>query len=252
MKTLDISSKDNPTFKKYKNLLTSKGIKEEKMFLLMGEKLINDFLNLKNSAFRIKSVLTFEGKEFPIVQSQIKLKKELFNEIDTLGTHYPILVLEYQDFEALSLKEIPSGLEIITPLGDPKNLGALARTAAAFGVSRLILTHDSCHPFLPHTIKASAGSILNLEIRFTPFKMNQILITGENFALDLKGQNLNQIKWPKNLRLLIGEEGPGIELTPDQLKKVKLVNIPTSKNVESLNAAVSAALAIWEWSKQQT
>lgn len=247
MKVLEIGSKDNPTFRKLKNLLTSKGIKEDKSFFVMGEKLIQDFLHKPNAQFKIKNVIAFEGHEFPLLPSQIKLKKDLFNEIDVLGTHYPMLVLEHREFETFNFQESPQGLEIISPLGDPKNLGALARSAVAFGASKLILTHDSCHPYLPHTIKASAGSILNIPVFLTPLKMNQIPMVGNNIALDLKGKSLNDFSWPKDLRLLLGEEGPGLDIADDQRKKIQFLNIPTASAVESLNATVSASIALWAW-----
>lgn len=247
MRTLEIGSKDNPTFRKLKHLLTSKGIKDEKNFFLMGEKLIQEFLQKPNPAFKIKNVISFEGHELPVIDSQIKLKKELFNELDVLGTHYPLLVLEHKEFNEFNFQEQPIGLEVISPLGDPKNLGALARSAVAFGASKIILTHDSCHPYLPHSIKASAGSILNIPIHLAKMKMNQIPLIGSNVALDLSGQQIHEFKWNKNLRLLIGEEGPGIDLTADQKKKVQFIIIPMSSNLESLNATVSASIAMWEW-----
>lgn len=247
MKILEIGSKDNPTFRKLKSLLTSKGIKEEKSFFFMGEKLIHDFLNRPHSQFKIKSVICFDGHEFPLLPRQIKLKKELFNELDVLGTHYPILVLEHKEFELFNFQDSPQGLEIVSPLGDPKNLGALARSAVAFGASKLILTHDSCHPYLPHTIKASAGAILNIPVYITPLKVNQLPLVGSNVALDLNGLSLKDFSWPKNLRLLLGEEGPGLDLTDEQCKKIQFVTIPTSSSVESLNATVSASIALWSW-----
>jgi RNA methyltransferase, TrmH family len=250
MRITEVSSKDNPTYRKYKSLLTSKGIKEEQCFLLMGEKLIQDYLKQKKNKYKLKTVLTFEGFDFPISATQVKLKKELFNEIDILGTHHPILVLELIEFEKMPLNEQPFGLEIISPLGDPKNLGALARSAVAFGASKLILTHESCHPFLPHAMKASAGSLLNIELRLSHCKLNEITITGENYALDLQGETLKAITFNRDMRLLIGEEGPGLQLSADQMKKIKKISIPMSDQIESLNATVSASLALWEWSKQ--
>lgn len=247
MRTLEISSKDNPTYRNLKHLLTSKGIKEQKTFFFMGEKLIHDFLAKPNPRFKIKNVVSFEGHDFPLVPTQIKLKQELFNELDILGTHYPMLVLEYAGFEEMNFQEQPTGLQIVSPLGDPKNLGALARSAVAFGASKLILTHESCHPYLPHAIKASAGSILNIDVRVSNLKTNQIPMIGANMALDLNGKSLNEIAWPKNLRLLVGEEGPGLNITPEQSKKMQLIHIPTSGNVESLNATVSASIALWNW-----
>lgn len=247
MKVLEIGSKDNPTFRKYKSLLTSRGIKEHHSFFIMGEKLIHEFLNQKHAHLKVKNVICFDGHEFPLLPSQVKLKKELFDELDVLGTRYPLLVIECKEFDVFNFQEQPQGLEIISPLGDPKNLGALARSSVAFGASKIILTHDSCHPYLPQTIKASAGTILNIPLYVTPFKMNQIPFNGSHVALDLKGSAIGNFKWPKNLRLLLGEEGPGLNLTDDQRKKVQFIHIPTSSTVESLNAAVSASIALWQW-----
>lgn len=255
MRTQDISSKDNPAFRKLKTLLTSKGIKEEKSFFLMGEKLIHEFLhateaNGVSKRFKVKSVVCFENAPFPLLPLQIKLKKEMFNEVDVLGTDYPLLVLEYAELSEPHLLEKPQGLEVIAPLGDPKNLGALLRSSVAFGASRVILTKESCHPYLPHSIKASAGAALYQNILYTTKSVSELTVVGENFALDLNGKNVADIAWPKDLRLWIGEEGPGLILTDNQKKYLQRLTIPTS-HVESLNATVSTSIALWEWSKKQ-
>ncbi len=253
MRITEISSKDNPVFRNMKKLLTSKGIKEEKCFLLMGEKLVQEFLESNSSAtkhrFKIKNVISFDEADFPLLQTQIKLKKELFDELDVLGTHSPMLVLEYSELNEPSLLEAPEGLEIISPLGDPKNLGALSRSALGFGASKLILTKESCHPFLPHAIKASAGAILNIPIFYTTKDTSELPLVGENYALNLHGQKVHDLSWPKNLRLWVGEDGPGLKLSMDQKRKIKMITIPTT-GIESLNASVSTSIALWEWKKR--
>lgn len=152
-------------------------------------------------------------------------------------------MLEPKALEKLPAGE-PQGLEIICPLGDPSNLGALARSAVAFGASRLILTEESCNPFHPKAIKASAGSILKIPL----FKVGPLadFVTGndEVFALDMKGENVGQFKWPKNLRLVLGEEGPGFS----GLKGLKKLSVP-SRGVESLNATVAASIALFCYSQ---
>ncbi len=245
----EISSKDNPVFRNMKKLLTSKGIKEEKCFLLMGEKLISEFIETANPRYKIKNVISFDEVHFPILQSELKLKKELFNELDVLGTNYPMLVIEYFELKEPNLLESPAGLEIISPLGDPKNLGALSRSAKGFGASKIILTKESCHPYLPHAIKASSGAILNIPIYYTTKDISELPLSGENYALNLHGQKIHELTWPKNLRLWVGEEGPGLKLSMDQKRKIKMITIPTG-GIESLNATVSTSLAMWEWKKQ--
>lgn len=244
-----ISSSSNAQFKQWQSLLSAKGIREHRQFFLMGEKLVTEFLKSPVKGFSAEYLLFKEEVSLKTTARKTALSKELFDELDVLGTKFPMLVLSFQDFPEKEFSVAPSGLELICPLGDPRNLGALLRTAVAFGASELVLTKESAHPFLPQAIKASAGAALNLKISRTPLSLGEIPLTGANFALDLHGESLLTAKWPADIRLWVGEEGPGLSLKHEQKKIMKFINIPTS-NVESLNAMVSTSLAIWEWKKQ--
>lgn len=248
-KALQITSSTNQFFKTLKSLTTAKGIKENKMFFLMGEKLVNEFLESPVETYKLEYII--HDAEIPQRTSARKtfLAKELFKELDILGTKSPMLVLSYNSLPVKDLNQVPNGLELICPLGDPRNLGALVRTSLAFGVSEIILTQESTHPFLPHSIKASAGAVLKIKFSLSQSLVSEIPLTGENYALALHGESLEKVKWPKNIRLWVGEEGPGLKLEHSQKRTMKFVNIPTSE-VESLNAMVSTSLALWEWKKQ--
>ena len=194
----------------------------------------------------------FDGEidyEGPIKKTQ--LSKELFKELDILGTKSPLLLLSFHDFPEKNMQVEPDGLELICPLGDPRNLGALIRSAGAFGVSEVILTKESTHPFLPHAMKASAGAALITRFVKTRLATNELPLVGANYGLALFGENIAKATWPKNLRLWVGEEGPGLNLAHEQKRIMKFVNIPT-QNVESLNAMVSTSIALWEWKKQNS
>lgn len=245
-----ITSKDNPLFKKMRLLLSAKGIKEHKLFFLMGDKLIKEFTKSKNKAFKVHLVICSEKYTAKFPFNTITLSQELFNELDVLGTHYPLLVLEADDFPTIDLKKKPEGIEVVLPIGDPRNLGALARSAVGFGINKIILTQEACHPFLPHSVKASAGAVLKADFFTAGLKTNELPITGDNFALELEGADISSQKWPKDFRLWLGEEGPGLRLEPAQFAKMQHVNIPTS-NIESLNASVSAAISFWEIKKHR-
>ena len=58
----------------------------------------------------------------------------------------------------------PRGLEILCPLGDPANVGALIRTAAAMGVERIILLKESAHPYHPKAIRAASGTMFKMSL----------------------------------------------------------------------------------------
>jgi TrmH family RNA methyltransferase len=131
-------------------------------------------------------------------------------------------------------------LELIVGLGDPANLGALLRSAEALGASRVVLTRECASPYLPKSLKASANSAFRMRLALGPslreFKLNTA------FGLDMDGEDLAKFKWPKDAYLVLGEEGQGLpELN---LKKLK---IPMLGSVESLNATVAAAIALFTY-----
>ena len=250
---MQITSASNSQFKIWKSLTTSKGIKENNQFFLMGEKLVAEFIEnadeYKKRGFRAEYII---HDEEILLKTEIKktfLARELFKELDVLGTKTPMLILSFNNFKEKQFSSSARGLELICPLGDPRNLGALIRSSAGFSVGEIILTKESTHPFLPHAIKASAGAALSINFTKTTLAVSEIPLNGENYALALFGENITSTKWPKNLRLWVGEEGPGLSLEHSQKKVMKFINIPT-ENIESLNAMVSTSIAIWEWKKQ--
>jgi TrmH family RNA methyltransferase len=178
-----------------------------------------------------------------------ELPPPLFRELDLLGTHFNLLIVEQAPQPAWKMEESPSGLEIISPLGDPSNLGALLRTATAFGVRRVILTRESAHPFHPKCIKASAGTVFHIPL-FRAGPLSEVLAVPMPglHALDLDGTSLAEYAWPRDARLVIGEEGPGL---PKTKHLAKILSLPLPPEVESLNATVAASLAIYSYRLQQ-
>lgn len=249
--TVQITSAANTQYRIFLSLLTSKGIKKEGLFFLMGEKLIQEFLLNPNYSieYLIYTDLIPSDLKLPASVKFTQMTKELFQNLDSLGTSYPLLVLKYQPLVKKNFNQAITGLELITPLGDPKNLGSLTRSALAFRVKEVILTQESTNPFLPTSIKASSGAVLKMQFTTTTLKVSEIPIVGENYALDLKGSNIQDVRFPNKLRLWVGEEGPGLNFTSEQRKSVNSIYIPTS-DVESLNATVSTSIAVWEWYKQ--
>lgn len=250
---IEITSKTNDHFRRWTDLSSARGIKKHSEFILMGEKLIEEFLSHPN--FKVKGEIIHEdlqsltmtapslkGQRIPV----FKLSKALFNEIDIVGTHYNLLILEPKEIETLKDMSQAEGLEVISPLGDPSNLGALARSALAFTASKLILTEESCSPYHPKAIKASAGALLKLPL-YRVGKFADFVAGNDNiYALDMKGENVANFKWPKNIRLAIGEEGPGF----NNMKGLKRLSIAT-QGVESLNATVAASIAFFSYSSFQ-
>ncbi len=64
------------------------------------------------------------------------------------------------------------------------------------------------------------------------------------FALDMGGTPLRKVSFPERFGILPGVEGPGI---PFHFPKSACVSIPMQPGVESLNAGVATAIALYEW-----
>ena len=239
-----IQSAQNPFFQDLKKLLSSKGIRKQNRFLVCGEKFIQEILSA-NPEFAVGILRTAKHLADQPVANQnsgqtpeIELTNELFKELDVFGIDSPILVCSTPkifDWKA----EKPKGLELIVALGEPSNLGAVIRSAVAFGVQKIILLKESASPFHPKAVRASAGNTLKVTYEFGP-SIQELNLDGI-LALDMKGESLQSFRWPHDTYLLVGEEGQGV---PSNLKFKKL-QIPLEKNVESLNAGVAISIAMY-------
>lgn len=248
---IQIGSAGNEHFKRWRDLSSSKGIRKHGEFILMGEKLIEEFRHQPGD-WKIRAEILTEGltslwpeqDRDPRTPKRYLLAKELFKEVDVMGTHFNLLVLETPTWTDANLANPAQGLELVCPLGDPSNLGAIVRSALAFDVAALILTSESANPLHPKAVKASAGAVLKTKFLKGP-SLKDYRAAGENWALDMKGDSVGELKWPRNLRLIVGEEGPGLP----ELSDIRRISVPT-KSVESLNAAVAASIALFDWKRQ--
>jgi TrmH family RNA methyltransferase len=131
---------------------------------------------------------------------------------------------------------------------DPGNLGTVMRTAEATAVTRLCLIEDSCDPFSPETVRASAGSIFAMDI--TALGRSEFMRIVKDWHGDVVGTHHSASErfrqpYRRPVLLLMGSESHGL---PDDLTAActKLVRIPMAPGVESLNIAIAAALMLYE------
>ena len=236
---MKIESAQNENFKKLLGLTSSRGLKEAGWFLLSGEKLVREFLQKPNLKI-IYEICTASHRPMVAAAKPIELTQELFDQLDVLGTHFNILVLEQPPLPTLTAEDVIAhklnGIEVVVPIGDPGNLGALIRSCEAFAVPRVILSREAAHPFLPKSVKASAGSVLRVPMARGPALAE---FPPTCLALDMKGISVDEFEWPKSAFLVLGEEGPGL----GHSHFVTRIRIPTS-GVESLNVVVAASIAL--------
>jgi len=176
------------------------------------------------------------------------VKKPLFSQLDLFDTNFPLLVVQAPDWPALDLLQPPQGIELLCPLGDPTNVGALIRTCLGFGVDKLVLLQEAAHPFHPKSTRAASGAIFDQPLYRGPSleALTNGKIARSIMALDVEGKDLSQFSWPLNVRLLVGEEGPGQPHYPFG----KRLSIPMAQKANSLNATVAASIALYAYRLQ--
>jgi len=239
-----IESPDNPSARLWTALLESRGLRKHRRFLLAGRKTVAEAL--AQHPDRFETLLLPPGADaggltLPAGLERIQLGRALFDRLDVSGTGLPLLVGVVPEMPMIDLSRPPLGLELVCALGDPANLGALLRSAAAFGASRVILLADAAHPFHPKCLRAASNAQFALALCRGPSWDGLAQAAGPLLALDGQGEDLPGFAWPADLRLVLGEEGRGL---PDGLA-VRRLAIPTTGAVESLNATVAASLALY-------
>ena len=180
------------------------------------------------------------------------------------GTHQGVVgifdPLEYASFEDLLAKIEPSGPSLILALDrveDPGNLGALMRSALAFGAVGVIIPRERSAVLTPAALSASAGAAEILPLaRVVNFSRSLQMCQEAGFWLvgaeGDGGECLPGFKFPERTVLLMGSEGRGLrDLTKKQCDH--LVAIDHLRNhVSSLNVSVAGALFMSEYYRQMS
>jgi RNA methyltransferase, TrmH family len=128
-------------------------------------------------------------------------------------------------------------------VGDPGNVGAVLRSAKAFGASSVAFGPGCADPHAPKAVRASMGAIFDVEIA----RVESITeLPGERVTLVAHaGEPLGEIEGP--VTLLVGAEREGL---PDEIvaECERTVHIPIAG--DSLNAAMAATVALYELTRQ--
>ena len=158
-----------------------------------------------------------------------------------------------------SLEQLLSGptplLVALEDLRDPGNLGTIVRTGEGAGVTGIIMGQGTVDIYNPKTIRATMGSIYRVPFVYTEDlgrAVGQMRERGIRvYAAHLAGEkDYDGFCYRKGTAFLIGNEGRGLSRELAQCAD-SLLKIPMEGQVESLNAAVSAALLVYEAHRQR-
>jgi RNA methyltransferase, TrmH family len=144
---------------------------------------------------------------------------------------------------------------VLAGVQDPGNVGTIVRAAEGFGATGVIACRGSAHPLAPKSLRASAGSVFRVP--------TMAGASPENVMTELRRHSLRQYaatmggeqsaplaNFREPCAIWIGSEGSGL---PSEIERGAdaRVRIPTGAEVQSLNAAIAAAVLLYEAARQR-
>jgi 16S rRNA (guanine(527)-N(7))-methyltransferase RsmG len=243
----EIVSPNNPKFKAFMKLLKTRGIRKQGRAFLSGGRQVREVLDSfpgKCRGIVFSDPGTIPEAAGPLRLPCYRLHPDLFRQLDIHDTGKALLQIMVAPFDAWKDDGTVSGCALIIPFQDPRNVGAVIRSAAAFGVSRVVVLKEAAHPFHPASLRAAGSTIFRTKLLKGP-SLQELEVNGVPLiTLSPEGDDLASFRFPETFCLAPGLEGPGL---PDRLKKAVCLSIPMAPGVESLNAATATGIALYAW-----
>ena len=145
---------------------------------------------------------------------------------------------------------------VLDQVTDPRNIGAIMRSAFAFGACAVIVTEKYTPETTASMAKAASGALDRLPlVRVTNLTRSLVLLKKAGFwlaGLDANAdQTIVQANFNGKLAIILGAEGSGLRRLTSQNCDY-LVNIPIQQSTDSLNVSVAASIALYEVFRNRT
>ena len=189
--------------------------------------------------------------EYEVVDDNIF--KQMSDTKTPQGIMATVRMLEYE------MSDVTGGdaslLVVLENIQDPGNLGTIIRTAEGAGATGIIMSKETVDIYNPKTIRSTMGSLFRMPFVYVDDICGTVCELSNRgirtYAAHLSGENeYYKEDYAGGTAVLIGNEGNGLteEITS---KADRLVKIPMAGKLESLNAAVSAAIILYEAARQR-
>jgi len=238
-----ITSVDNKKIKKYVSLKSSKGRKEEGLFLIEGmhmcyeankNGLLVDLLVLENTEISFN----YTGEITYVTGNVLKKVSSLTNPNNVIGV---CRIMENKEI-------IGNHILVLDNVSDPGNIGTIIRSSKAFNVDTIILSTNSVDIYNDKVLRSTQGMIFNMNIIYGDLvdiipKLHDngylILGTNVNCGIDVRSIKTNRYA------LIMGNEGNGVS---DEIQAMcdKNLFIKMNSDCESLNVGVATSILLYE------
>ena len=245
-----ITSRKNPLLQQVRRLLSSRKEREQAgLFVADGLKLLKEAAQWS----KLQTVILSDGVEAEIPQDVrlVRVPEDVMASISPMQSPQGAL------FVCKLPKETPfvpqSGMLILDGIQDPGNLGTILRTADALDIP-VVLLEECADPYSHKAVRASMGAVFRRAVCQSTWEQ----VTGSCLqanipvavtALSPQAQDLRKASI-QNMAVVIGSEGQGVRPEIIQKAQAELI-IPMNPHCESLNAAIAAAIVMWQMKQNQ-
>lgn len=232
-----ITSLTNEKVKNVRKLKTSKGRKEQGLFIVEGPHLVKEAKELN---LLVNAYTTDESLDGELVSKDVMKK---MCDTDSPTTQIGICKL-------IEKTEIKDKVLILDQIQDPGNLGTLLRSAKAFGFETIFFSNNTVDLYNDKVIRSSQGAIFKLNYIYGD-KISFIKKLSETHKVYstnvVNGVDVRSIEQIDKLAIILGNEGQGVS---QEINDLNLDNLYIKINdMESLNVGVAGSILMYELSK---
>lgn len=241
-----ITSRQNPLLQQVRKLLSSRKEREKTgLFVADGTKLLAEAVRYWPG---LDTVILSDGveAEAPEHVRTVRVPADVMQSISPMETPQGALFLcrlpEKKEFEPFP------GMLLLDGIQDPGNLGTILRTADALDV-KVALLEGCADPYSHKVVRSSMGAVFRVPVvqvkwedAFQALRREQISVAVT--ALSSRAQDIRSAQL-KKAAVVIGSEGQGVRKAVLDSADMELI-IPMNSHCESLNAAIAAAIVMWQ------
>ena len=241
-----ITSRKNPLLQQVKRLLSSRKAREEAgLFAADGTKLLAEAVRYFPG---LETVILSDGihAEVPDHVRTVRVPGDVMESISPMQTPQGALFLcrlpEKKPFAPRR------GMLMLDGIQDPGNLGTMLRTADALRIP-VVLLEGCADPYSHKVVRASMGAVFRTPVIQANWEAVRISCAAAGVpvavtALSDRAMDIRQAQ-VRDMAVVIGSEGQGVRKEILEAADAELI-IPMDNHCESLNAAVAAAIVMWQ------
>jgi len=213
-----------------------------------------------------KQISLYVLEKFPNIIEEVYLQKEIdkklfyrFSNVAKIvkvdfkkaqamakGGNHQGFLLKIKDVDFLRFKDIKDSrfVLVLYNITDVGNIGAIVRSAYAFGVDAVIVTGQR-HCDLEPVVRSSSGALLSMPMVLYPNSLdliNELKMSGFSlYGAGFGGKDITRVEFADKKAIFLGNEGEGI---PKKIlaKLDKIISIKMVRDFNSLNVSAAAAI----------